>query len=319
MTTQNPFGHGGVVSATGILWENHGTINVRLDLRVECAMHFTLGNGQTSAFWQSWGGCYRVDKREWDPSLNYTKQPLLFLLHAAQPNLNILSLPLQRRFFRSGKTTIPRFQQSLTLGGCFVCFFYPQLIQIRYAETVDLLYSDITIQISNIVLVQHFHSLLLPQRLTNISSLVLVWDLLRLSEGDHTPSGNLAVYSNLMTRVSKTFPSLKKLHIWVDASSSIRDPEYVDIDAYERRLLEPADALAQRHHSRLSDFQLAPNRTLYTALMRRAEKGGSRIEKRGTGLGSFHGFWRPATADCESPGTGIAGYWVRAGSDDTPL
>lgn len=148
---------------------------------------------------------------------------------------------------------------------------------------------------------------------------MLVWDLLRLSEGDHTPSGRLAVYSNLMTRVSKTFPSVTKLHIWVDASSSINNPEYVDIGLYERRLLEPADALVQRHGSRLSDFQLAPNRTLYTALMRRAEKGGACIEKRGTGLGSFHGFWRPAITDCESPVTGMAGYWVREGSDDTPL
>ncbi len=198
-------------------------------------------------------------------------------------------------------------------------FFCPQLIKIRYTETINLIYFDNVISISNIVLIRHLHSLLLPQRLANISSLVLVWDLIRLSGGDDTPFGELEVYDNLMTRVSKTFPLVTKLYIWVDASPSIANPEYVDIGMYERRLLEPADALVQRHGSRLKDFELAPNLTLYTALLRRAKKGGARIEKRGTGLGSFHGFWRPAITGCESPVADMAGYWVREGSDDTPL
>jgi len=191
----------------------------------------------------------------------------------------------------------------------------------RYVEAVDLFYSDNTIHISTIFLVQHLHSLLLPQRLANISSVELVWDLLRYrpSEGDHQPSGKFAVYKNLMTRVSKTFPSLTKLEIWVVASLSITEPEAADIGLYDRCLLEPADALVQRHGSRLRDFQLAPNLTLYTALMRRAERDGAHIKKGGTGVGSWHRFWRPVITDCESPVTDVAGYWVREGMDDTPL
>lgn len=148
---------------------------------------------------------------------------------------------------------------------------------------------------------------------------MLVWDLLRLEKGDDTPFEDLAVYGNLMTRVSKTFPWVTKIQIWVDASPSIINVEYVDIGMYERRLLEPADALVRRHGSRLREFELAPNRTLYTVLLRRAEKAGARVEERGTGLGSFHGFWRPAITGCESPVADMAGYWVRKGSDDTPL
>ncbi len=88
---------------------------------------------------------------------------------------------------------------------------------------------------------------------------------------------------------------------------------------YERQILEPADALVQRHGSRLRYFELALNVALHTALLRGAENRGARIEKRGTGLGSFHSFWRPAMTDGESPIDDLPGYWVREGSDNTPL
>jgi len=52
------------VSAIAALSENPGTTNVNLDLYVECVINFTLESGPVSASWESWGGCYRVDKRE---------------------------------------------------------------------------------------------------------------------------------------------------------------------------------------------------------------------------------------------------------------
>lgn len=161
---------------------------------------------------------------------------------------------------------------------------------------------------------------MLPQRLANISSLELMWNLLDYGPNEiaHQPGCSLAVYETLMTTIATTLPSLEKLHIWVDARIHKSDPEAVDIEIYENRLLGPADAMIQEFGLKLIDFQLAPNLNLFTGLMRRAERHGTHIEKGGIGIASWRRFWRPVITDLDGMVHDTAGYWVREGKDDTP-
>ena len=103
------------------------------------------------------------------------------------------------------------------------------------------------------------------------------------------PGGSMAVYETLMTTIATALPALTKLHIWVEA----RDYRAIDIDFYESRLLEPADAIVQKYGSKLIDLQLAPNLSLFTGLMRRAKRKSLHVEKGGIGIYSWQRFWRP--------------------------
>ena len=147
-----------------------------------------------------------------------------------------------------------------------------------------------------------------------------MWNLLDYgpSEVADQPGGSLAVYETMMTTVASTFPSLKKLHIWVEARLHKSDPEAVDIELYEGRLLEPADAMVQKYGLKLKDFQLAPNLSLFVGLMRRAERKGMHVEKGGIGIASWQRFWRPVNLEGIGLVHDTTGYWVREGKDDTP-
>ena len=163
--------------------------------------------------------------------------------------------------------------------------------------------------------------MLLPQRLANISSLELVWNLLDYgpSEVVDQPGGSMTVYETLMTTIATSLPALTKLHVWVEARHYSSDPEGKHIDLYESRLLEPADALVQTYGLKLVDLQLAPNLSLFTGLLRRAERKSIPIEKGGVGIASWRRFWRPINIDRDGIAVQTAGYWVREGKDDTPV
>lgn len=164
--------------------------------------------------------------------------------------------------------------------------------------------------------------MLLPRRLATITSLELVWNRL---ENHLTLINERAYpelwshYSTLMEKVSGSFPSLRKLYVSVEPTSYMPNPTTADITYHERHLLEPADALIRRRGSKLRSCRIAPNRSLYRALMDRAEKAGARIEKGGQGIGSWHRFWRPVVLDQDDQTANQAGYWVRQGKDDTPI
>ena len=163
--------------------------------------------------------------------------------------------------------------------------------------------------------------MLLPQRLASISSLELVWNLLDYGPLDvvDQPGGSMAVYETLMTTIATALPALTKLHIWVEARYYSSDPKASDIDFYESRLLEPADAIVQEYRLKLIDLQLAPNLSLFTGLMRRAESKSLHVEKGGIGIASWQRFWRPISIDRDGMVHDTAGYWVREGKDDTPV
>ncbi|KAL8787638.1 MAG: hypothetical protein Q9195_007684 [Heterodermia aff. obscurata] len=187
-------------------------------------------------------------------------------------------------------------------------------------ETIDLFYGANTIHISGTVLTGHLSSVLLPQRLSSISSLELVWNLLDYPPSNVIqPGGSMEVYETLMTTIATSLPGLTKLHIWVDARYYSRDPEAGNIAVYESRLFEPADAIVQEHGLKPIDLQLAPNLSLFTGLMRRAERKSLHVEKGGIGIASWRRFWRPIFIDRDGMANNTAGYWVREGKNDTPM
>ena len=190
-----------------------------------------------------------------------------------------------------------------------------------YTETIDLCYRTNTIHINNDILARYLHLLLVPQRLANITSFELVWDIPNadlFAETYAVPDKAWPNYNELMTTISTKLPSLTRLYISVMVTSYIIDFENAIVEAYERWLLEPADALMRDQGSKLTDFQMAPSLSLHEALMQRAEKAGARIERGGIGVGSWKRFWRPVIMHGDSQSTNDLGYWVRQGKDDTP-
>lgn len=164
--------------------------------------------------------------------------------------------------------------------------------------------------------------MLLPQRLATITSLELVWNHLEPypPKGNQRSQGEIwSHYSTLMEKASRAFPSMRKVYVSAEVTPYINNHTIGDVGYHERQLLEPADTLMRRRGTKLRDCEIAPNRSLYTMLMNRAEKAGARIEKGGTGAGSWHRFWRPLVVDGDDQNANQAGYWVRRGKDDTPL
>ena len=216
----------------------------------------------------------------------------------------------------------------LMLCGQLLQLLGQKLTQSRYLETINLIYSTNTIHIRSISLIYNIHSLFLPQRLGAITSLELAWLLHRHSRsevGEYPRSSLLgshwSLYHALMRNVSHAFPSLKKFYISIQSTSFGYEPPTESVEIYERRLLEPTDAMVRTQGSRLRDCQIAPNASLYCALERRAEMDGAHVEQGSgtttTGAAAYYWprFWRPVIVrpvpDDRTPEQ--VGYWVRRG------
>ncbi|KAL8801883.1 MAG: hypothetical protein Q9182_004172 [Xanthomendoza sp. 2 TL-2023] len=198
------------------------------------------------------------------------------------------------------------------------------LIIRRYIETINLIYAN-KIHIRSTFLIQNINKFLLPQRLTTITSLELICDLLdeppteahlQLSSGRHW-----SLYTTLMTTIPQTLPSITTLHISIEATFYITHSSTLNLEILAPKLFAPADAITRSLGSQLHAFELAPNASLYKALARRAtEQEGAREEKGPPGGPFWRRYWRSIDlADRNGRGAEQVGYWVGQGKDDTPV
>ena len=200
----------------------------------------------------------------------------------------------------------------------FIGFFCRMLIGSRYIETIDLIYRANTIYIQSIDLVLLIKLLIIPQRLAVITSLQLVWDLFNRCANVGRKDRVWPQYNDLMSTVSKAFPSLTNLFISVQVTTYIENPATPNAGLYECQLLEPVDRLVRRHWPRLQMCQIAPNASLYTVMRCRAEGSGARIERSAIGALRWQRFWRPVITDRDQTSNN-AGYWIREGRPDMPM
>ena len=189
------------------------------------------------------------------------------------------------------------------------------LIEFRYVETIDLIYSTNTLHITGSALLENIQVLLLPQRFSKISSLELVFEMRHygppISTEDLTRA-KWSEYRGLIGVIDTAFPAAKKIYI----SVCVGIPW--NIDEISHQLLEPADALVRGHWSTLQEFQLAPNLCLYRDLMRKVQNDGVEIQEDGLRAGAWYRFWRPVMMmmEFEDLPTKEIGYWIRRGVED---
>lgn len=190
-----------------------------------------------------------------------------------------------------------------------------------YMEVLDVLYSTNTIHIGSPFLTRHLPLSILPQRLASITSLELLWEL-----AFHSPLHPLVErekrwqsYSALVTTVASAFPSLGKLYISVETGSYVRNASAQQLESDEQQLLGPMDELVRKLGAQLQECQIAPPYSLYRALVSKAKGRGARIENSRPGIVSWQRFWRPVAVEHGEQSGDHLGYWVRVGTDDSPL
>lgn len=126
-------------------------------------------------------------------------------------------------------------------------------------EGIGVLYRTNTIHLSGTALSLHIPQLLLPQRLSDISSLEIVWPL-KL----HNERGSRAIsaddYIEPLPAILSKFPNLARLQLALKTDQRVSDQ--VDF----QRLLEPLDALVRRFKPTLDQFAVSLPRSMFAQL-----------------------------------------------------
>ena len=179
-----------------------------------------------------------------------------------------------------------------------------------------MLYSTNAVHISNVLLMRFLPSLLLPQRLSSVTSLELVWDLSHLWSLLDPHEKCWPAYSGLASIVASAFPHLRKLYISVDIRHHMTNPSAEIIESDERQLLGPIDEIVRKLGPQLQDCEVALACYVHIAFMDRAKSAGARIKNRSIGGLRCTRFWRPVAVDQGAQSGNDLGYWVRPPVED---
>jgi hypothetical protein len=185
-----------------------------------------------------------------------------------------------------------------------------------YVEGIDVLYSTNTIFMRGVDMVQHLPQLLLPQRLSSISSVEAVWDL--ETSGDSKPHNisklDIFSFSSLLEPLPLTFPHLKTLYISLEGE--IQPPNIDHKEFFEMKewvIMQPVDDLVRKLGPHLQECTIALPASLYKTMKLKAT-GGSLLLRDGF----WDRFWRAlgGTEAGSKSATHLQGYWVKRGSLD---
>lgn len=165
------------------------------------------------------------------------------------------------------------------------------------------------------------NSILLPQRLSSITSVELLWDFAPFPsihpEVVKPPLSDMASFYSFLNAIPSTFPAARKLHIslqgrlyptkTVDGSTS-RDS---NIDR-ANEILHPVDDFVAKLRPHVRDFSLGIPSSLYRSQRDRALKNNDTVEQVHLGLHERH--WRPLKGSGQP-----TGYWVCLGHKDLTM
>jgi hypothetical protein len=188
-------------------------------------------------------------------------------------------------------------------------------------EGLDVLYSTNTIHIGSPFLTRHLPLSILPQRLASITSLELLWQMAFWSHLHPLVERERGwpSYNGFITTVASAFPSLRKLYISVETGSFATDASGHKAESDEQKLLGPMDELVRKLGAQLQECQIAPPYSLYKVLVSKAKGRGARIERSRPGTLRWQRYWRPVAVEHGEESRDHLGYWVREGTDDSPL
>ncbi|RFU76615.1 hypothetical protein TARUN_5641 [Trichoderma arundinaceum] len=187
-----------------------------------------------------------------------------------------------------------------------------------YVEGIDILYSTNTFHTASKEMILSFNSILLPQRLSSITAVELLWDFAPFPsihpEVVKPPLSDMASFYSFLDAIPTTFPALRKLHISLQGrlypTKTINGSTSWDnnIDRVDE-ILHPVDDFVLKLNPHIKDFSLGVPSSLYMHQRDRAIKNKDIVEQAHRGQHERH--WRPLKGSDER-----AGYWVWLGHKD---
>lgn len=167
-------------------------------------------------------------------------------------------------------------------------------------------------------MILNLKSILLPQRLSSITSVELLWDFAPFPsihpQVVKPPLSDMASFHAFLNAIPTTFPALKRLHI--SLQGRLYPTKTVDgrttwdnnIDRTDE-ILHPVDNFVMELGPNVQDFSLAIPSSLYRDQRDRALRNKDPVEQAHLKQNERH--WRPLKGSAER-----AGYWVWLGQKD---
>ncbi|KAL7793043.1 hypothetical protein V8C37DRAFT_379108 [Trichoderma ceciliae] len=187
-----------------------------------------------------------------------------------------------------------------------------------YIEGVDVLYSTNTFHTASKEMILSLGSILLPARLSSITSVELLWDFAPFPsihpEVVKPPLSDMASLHSFLNAIPTTFPAIRQLHISLQGrlfpTKTINGSTNWDnnIDRADE-ILHPVDNFVLKLDADVRDFSLAIPSSLYMHQRDRALKNKDLVEQAHRGQHERH--WRPLKGSDER-----VGYWVWLGQKD---
>lgn len=196
----------------------------------------------------------------------------------------------------------------------------------RYIETIDILYSANTLNMSSTVMILNLPRLVPPSRLASIKSVQMAWNIhpFRESTDDDLPETDLAAFQKLVVTLPTIFPSLQKLYLSIQGDMKRGNLFATDIiEVSESIIMEPLDDLVCRLGPKLQVCEVAVPTSLYAKRKYAATGKHLRAGWPRKGLPRQERFWRVITKASLEDGDTVSvphrnGYWLYHGQLDQP-
>lgn len=190
----------------------------------------------------------------------------------------------------------------------------------RYIEGIDVLYGTNVIHTASKQMILNLDRILLPQRLSAIRSVELVWEF----EPFPWPSGKrvhglftgLEYFHHLLERVPGIFPSLRSLYIapqgnlgpWKSTESGLRYDRDRCVEMLEKHLMQPMDSMVRRLGPHTQECVIALPSGEY-CMWRKSVLGQADVLVEQVHRGAKHErSWRRVDGSAN-----LGGYWVQLG------
>uniref|UniRef100_A0A0B7KGU7 DUF7730 domain-containing protein n=1 Tax=Bionectria ochroleuca TaxID=29856 RepID=A0A0B7KGU7_BIOOC len=195
-----------------------------------------------------------------------------------------------------------------------------------YSEGIDVLYGTNMIHTASKQMMLHLDELILPQRLSIIKSVELVW-FFKPYPWSHSKSGpldDLLTFNKFLAILSRVLPNLRSCYLALQGDILPRVPGegYVpcmedvskSVKITDRDIMRPIDSMVGKLGSQVTDFRVALSSLAYQAYQgRRAEasKLGKAIVEQVHDGHLIERHWRSI-----DKGTNLKGYWIQLGHRD---
>ncbi|OBT73395.1 hypothetical protein VF21_08082 [Pseudogymnoascus sp. 05NY08] len=192
-----------------------------------------------------------------------------------------------------------------------------------FAECITILYSTNRIHMASSVMIRHLPQLLLPQRLSSITSVGMIWNMYpprRYGTDQPTPldSYGLPAISSLIAVLETAMPNIRRLSITLDCNLISNHEEEADHsqDEDETTITTRIDNMVRRMRPRLEECETYIPYHHFKTRRNREETTDTVCDVEGR---SDERIWRelpPAKGGDEEVPVGLRGYWVCSGERD---